>query len=65
MSRALTSVVLRDEQDEPMGHVRYTPLSGWLWACSLCPATNRPGAGEIAPEDAVGHLVNHIGRAHP
>jgi hypothetical protein len=65
VSRALASVVLRDEQDEPMGFVRYTPLSGWLWACSLCPAANRPGAGAPAPEAAVGHLVDHIGRAHP
>lgn len=65
MSRSLASVVLRDEHDEPMGFVRYTPLSGWLWACSMCPAANRPGLGSTAPELAVAHLVDHIGRAHP
>lgn len=62
---SLTSLVLRDEQDEPMGHVRYSPYSAWLWACSLCPAANRPGAGAAAPELAVAHLVDHIERAHP
>ena len=65
MSAALTSVVLRDKQDDPMGHVRYTPHSGWLWACSQCPAANRPGAGALSPEEAVEYLVGHIGRAHP
>ena len=62
---SLTSLVLRDEQDEPMGRVRFTQASGWLWACALCPAANRPGAGAIAPDHAVGRLVDHIDVAHP
>ncbi len=65
MSRALTSIFLKDERDEPMGHARYTPMSGWLWACSMCPATNPPGGGTHSPDTAVRHLAEHTGRAHP
>lgn len=64
MSPSLTSIVLLDEAGEPMGHVRYTPQSGWLWACALCPAANRPGEGAAAPELAVGRVVDHIAAAH-
>lgn len=65
MSRALVSIVFRDEQDEPMGFVRYTPHSGWLWACSLCRAANTPGAGALSPQGAVETLVLHIEVVHP
>ncbi len=61
----LTSIVLRDERDKPMGYARQSHLSGWLWACALCPAANAPGAGTHSPDTAVRHLAEHLRRGHP
>jgi len=61
----LTSIVLRDEQDDPMGYVRQSYVSGWLWACAQCHAANAPGAGTHSPDTAVRHLVEHVSRRHP
>ncbi len=61
----LASIELRDELGERMGGVGLSHHSGWLWACSLCPAANRPGDGRHNPDTAVRHLVEHLERAHP
>ncbi len=47
-----------------VGFVRESHLSGWLWACALCPAANPPGGGTHAADTAVRHLVEHIEHAH-
>lgn len=60
----LTSIVLRDERDEPVGHVRNSQWSGWLWACALCPAANPPGAGSDNSDTAVRRAIEHVTRYH-
>lgn len=65
MNPSLTSIVLRDEEDGPMGYARYSPASGWLWSCALCHAANALGAGVAAPDQAVSRLVDHIEGRHP
>jgi hypothetical protein len=67
MAGSLTEIVLRDDEDQNMGYVRYSQRLGWRWVCAvdLCIVGSAPGSGAPAPEAAVGHLVDHIGRAHP
>ena len=65
MTGSLTSIVLRDEADEPMGYARCSHFSGWLWSCAQCPAANAPGNAGASPLDAVARLVEHIERRHP
>lgn len=61
----MRGIVLQDELGGDVGFVRLSNYSGWLWACSLCPAANAPGANIRNPVDAVAILVEHAGRLHP
>lgn len=65
MTGPLTSIELRDDQGDRMGGTHYTTLSGWLWACSLCPAANAPGRAPASPVEAVRRLAEHIESRHP
>ena len=59
-ARMLTSIELRDDDDQRMGGARYSSRSGWLWSCAQCSAANAPGKASPSPNKGRGPA----GRAH-